>query len=61
MAGKRGPESHLKRQRERAKQQERMEKLARRQERNAAKRAAKQALDAGPPPVADGSQDQSDT
>jgi hypothetical protein len=43
MAGKRGPESFMKRQRERQKQQEQLAKAARRRERSAQKKDAKHA------------------
>src|SRR5262245_9440011 len=42
MAARHSPQTHLKRQRERAKQEKRLEKLARRQQRSELKRAAKQ-------------------
>ena len=47
MAGKRGPESFLKRQRERRKQQEAQEKITRRRERSAQKREAKTMPESG--------------
>lgn len=46
MGKQRGPESFIKRQRERAKQQEQQEKIARKRERSALKRAAKKGPDA---------------
>ena len=42
MAARHSPQTHLKRQRERAKQEKRLEKLARRQQRSELKRAAKE-------------------
>ena len=50
MASKRGPESFMKRQRERAKQQEQLAKSTRRRERSARKKEAK--LGQGPSTVA---------
>jgi hypothetical protein len=50
MASKRGPESFMKRQRERAKQQEQMAKDARRREKSALKKEAK--LNAAGSPLA---------
>lgn len=47
MAGSQGPQTFAKRQRERAKQMERQRKFAEKLERNAKKREAKRARDAG--------------
>jgi hypothetical protein len=48
MAGKRGPESFAKRQRERQKQQKQLEKSTRRRERNSAKKDARLTAQASP-------------
>lgn len=53
MSGKHSPQTHLKRLRERTKQEKRLEKLARRQQRNELKRAAKQSGDSVGTPVPD--------